>query len=186
MSRRAAPRVAVVVAVLTLVAAAVGFVVTLALNAFVFDEFDAYGEVPIPGTGSIELPAGEVTVSFHTLTAGQPTSGFPIPAISINIEPPEGAADPVVTESIGATTTVNSDTHARVWVVKVAEAGRYRIATDGDMGGYINPRLAFGHGSCYGWLLWVCGGVAALGAMLLIVALLWSARAAKAARPLES
>lgn len=186
MSGRGAPRVAVVGAVLTLVISVVGFIVSLILNAFVFDEFDAYGEVPIPGTASIALPAGEVTVSFRTVTTGQPTSGFPIPAISINIESPDGSPKPVVTESIGATTTVNSDTHVPVWAVQVTDAGAYRVTTDGDISGYINPRLAFGHGSSYGWLPWLCGGVAALGLLMLIAALVWSARAAKAPRPLGS
>ena len=54
------------VAVLTMVVSAIGFIVTLILNAFVFDEYDAYGEVPIPGSSSLQLPAGDVTVSFHT------------------------------------------------------------------------------------------------------------------------
>jgi hypothetical protein len=184
MSGRVAPRVAVVVSVVTLVVSVVGFLVALVLNAFVFDEFDAYGEVPIPGTGSIELPTGQVGVSFRSVTAGQPTGGFPIPAISIDIESPEGAADPVVIESIGATTTMNSDTHVRVWVVQVADAGVYRVTTDGDVSGYLNPRLAFGHGSSYGWLPWLCGGLAALGLLLFVAALMWSARTARAARPL--
>nr|WP_090341507.1 SHOCT domain-containing protein [Mycolicibacterium malmesburyense]CRL71466.1 hypothetical protein CPGR_01962 [Mycolicibacterium malmesburyense] len=184
MSRRAAPRVAVVVSVLTLVVAVIGFVVTLVLNAFVLDDFDAYGEVPVPGTESVELPAGEATVSFHTVTTGRPTSGFPIPALSINIDAPDGVADPAVTQSIGQTTTVNSDTHVRVWVLQVPEAGTYRVTTDGNVNGYINPRLAFGHGSSYGWLVWLFGGLAALGVLELIAALIWSARSAKAARPL--
>lgn len=184
MSGRVAPRVVVVAAVLTLVVAIVGFLVTLVLNAFVFDEFDAYGEVPIPGSAGVELPAGQVTVSFRTVTTGQPTSGFPIPTISIHVESPDGAADPVMTESVGATTTVNSDTHVRVWMMRVTDAGAYRVTTDGNMSEYINPRLAFGHGSSYGWLPWLCGGLAALGVLLLIAALFWSARTAKAARPL--
>lgn len=184
MSGRVAPRVAVVVAVLTLVAALVGFVVTLVLNAFVFDEFDAYGEVPIPGSGEIQLPAGEVTVSFHTMITGRSTSGFPIPSISINIEPPAGVADPVVTESIGGTTTVNSDLRVRIWVVQIAEEGTYRVSTDGDVGGYIRPSLAFGHGSSYGWLPWFFGGLAVVGVLELTAALIWSARAGKKARPL--
>ena len=45
-----------------IVVAVVGFVATLILNAFVLDKYDAYGEVPIPGSGSLQLPAGEVTV----------------------------------------------------------------------------------------------------------------------------
>ncbi|SEH74649.1 Short C-terminal domain-containing protein [Mycolicibacterium rutilum] len=184
MSARVASRVAVIVAVVTLVLSVVGFIVTLVLSAFVFDEFDAYGEVPIPGSGTVDLPAGEVTVSFHTVDTGQPTSGFPIPQISVNIEPPPGAADPVVTESVGGTTTVNSDTRVRVWVVDVAQAGAYEVTTDGDVGGYISPRLAFGHGSSYGWLLWLCGALAAVGVVELVAALIWSGRVNKAARPL--
>ena len=49
MTGRVGPRIAVGGAVLTLVAGVVGFIVAIVLNVFVFDEFDAYGEVPIPG-----------------------------------------------------------------------------------------------------------------------------------------
>ena len=42
---------------LTLVVSVVGFVITLVLNTFFLDEFDAYGEVPIPGTRTLHLPA---------------------------------------------------------------------------------------------------------------------------------
>ncbi|OBI78080.1 hypothetical protein [Mycobacterium sp. E740] len=185
MSARVTPRGAVVVSVLTLVVAVVGFFVTLALTVFVFDEFDAYGEVPIPGSGSVQLPAGDVTVSFHTMTAGQPRSGFAIPQIRFNIEAPDGAPDPVTTQSIGETTTFDSDTHVPVWVVQAPEANTYRVSTDGDVSGYIDPRLAFGHNSSHGRLLWLWGGLAALGAVGLIAALIWSARTRKAARPLD-
>jgi Short C-terminal domain len=182
MSGRFAPRVAVVVAVLTLVAAVIGFVVTMILNAFVLDEYDAYGEVPIPGSAEVHLPAGEVTVSFNTMITGRSTSGFPIPSLSVNVEPPAGVADPAVTESISGTTTVNSDLHARIWVVQIAEEGTYKISTDGEVGGYIRPSLAFGHGSSLGWLPWLFGGLAALGVAELAAALIWSARSGKKAR----
>ena len=64
-----------------------------------------------------------------------------------------------MTESVGGTTTVNSDTHVRMWVVQIPEEGTYDIVTDGNVNGYISPRLAFGHGSSYGWLTWVFGGL---------------------------
>jgi len=184
MSRRSGPRVAILSAILTLVIGGVGLVAMLILNAFVLDEYDAYGEVPIPGSTTLHLPAGEVTVSFHTMVTGSPSSGFPIPDLKFNITPPVGIAKPQVTESIGGTTTVNSDTHVQVWVMQMAQEGTYDIETDGNVNGYINPRLALGHGSSYGWLTWVFGGLLALGAVELAVALLWSARSAKAARPL--
>ena len=79
---------------------------------------------------------------------------------------------------------MNSDTHVQVWVVQIPEDGTYDIVTDGNVNGYISPRLAFGHGSSYGWLTWVFGGLLALGVVELVAALFWSARSAKAARPL--
>jgi hypothetical protein len=184
MSRRSGPRIAILSAVLTLVVAGVGLIASLVLNAFVLDEYDAYGEVSIPGSTSLHLPAGEVTVSFHTMVTGSPSSGFPIPDLKFNVTPPVGLPKPEVTESIGGTTTVNSDTHVQVWVMQIAQEGTYDIVTDGNVNGYINPRLAFGHGSSYGWLTWVFGGLLALGVLELVVALMWSARSAKRARPL--
>jgi hypothetical protein len=184
MRKRVGPRIAIFSAVLTLVAGGVGLVAMLILNAFIFDEYDAYGEVPVPGSTSLHLPAGEVTVSFHTMVTGSPSSGFPIPDLKFSITPRQGAAKPQVTESVGGTTTVNSDTHVQVWLVQIPQEGTYDIVTDGNVNGYISPRLSFGHGSSYGWLTWVFGGLLALGVVELVVALFWSARSAKAARPL--
>ncbi len=79
MSARFAPRVAITVSILTLVASVIGFVAVMILDAFVLDEFDAYGEVPIPGSASLQLPEGEVTVSFHTLITGRPQAVSPSP-----------------------------------------------------------------------------------------------------------
>jgi hypothetical protein len=184
MSRRSGPRFAILSAVLTLVIGGVGLIASLILNAFVLDKYDAYGEVSIPGSTSLHLPAGEVTISFHTMVTGSPSSGFPVPDLKFNITPPVGVPKPAVTESIGGTTTVNSDTHVQVWVMQIANEGTYDIETDGNVNGYISPRLAFGHGSSYGWLTWVFGGLLALGVLELVVALMWSARSAKRARPL--
>ena len=82
-----APRIAIVVSVLTLVVSFVGFMASLVLNVFVLDEYDAYGEMAIPGSTSLQLPAGEMTVSFHTEVADNPRSGFAIPDLSFGITP---------------------------------------------------------------------------------------------------
>src|SRR3954469_11304361 len=184
MGRRSGPRIAILSSILTLVIGGVGLVATLILNAFVLDDYDAYGEVPVPGSTSLHMPAGEVTVSFHTAVTGSPSSGFPIPDLNFSITPPAGVPKPQVTESVGGTTTVNSDTHVQVWVAQIPAEGTYDIVTDGNVNGYINPRLAFGHGSSYGWLTWVFGPLLAFGVVELVAALMWSARSAKAARPL--
>ncbi|BBX01994.1 hypothetical protein BST36_28880 [Mycolicibacterium moriokaense] len=182
---RRAPRIAIVVSILTLVASIIGFIAVLILNAFVLDEYDAYGEVPIPGSASLELPAGETTISLHTATTGTPTSGFPIPELSFSITPTAGLPAPTVTESIGGTTSVNSDVHVRIWRVQIAQAGTYDVKVDGAVHGYISPRLAFGRDSSHGWLVWLFGGLFVLGLLGLFAAITWSVRASKKARLLR-
>jgi hypothetical protein len=118
------------------------------------------------------------------MVTGSPSSGFPIPDLKFSITPQHGGAKPEVTESVGGTTTVNSDTHVQVWLLQVPQEGDYDVVTDGNVNGYIDPRLAFGHGSSYGWLTWLFGGILALGVVELVVGLFWSSRSAKAARPL--
>ncbi len=157
--------------ILMMVVGAVGFFVVMMLNAFVLDEFDAYGEVPIPGSGQVQLPAGQAQISFHTSVTGSPSSGFPLPTLRLNIVPPDGVADPVLTEDHGTLTTVNSDTHIRIWTAEIPAAGTYQIRTDGQVNGYINPRLAFGKESGSGYLPWVFAGVFGLGLVDLIVSL---------------
>jgi hypothetical protein len=180
-----APRIAIIASVLTLVAAILGFVAVLVLNTFVLDEYDAYGEVTVPGSTSLQLPEGQMTVSFHTVTTGRPTSGFPIPDLSFSITPPAGVPEPKVTENIGGTTSVNSDVRVRIWTVDIPQTGTYDIATDGKVDGYVAPQLAFGHDSSRSWLLWVFGGLFGLGLLELFVAVTWSLRASKKARLLR-
>jgi hypothetical protein len=184
MSQRTGSRISVVSAILALVIGGGGLIASLILNAFVFDKFDAYGEVPIPGSTSLHLPAGEVNASFHTVITGQPSGGLPVPNLHLSIVSPKDLPEVSVNENFGTSTTVNNDARVRVWVLQVPQAGTYEISTDGDVGGYISPRLAFGHGSAYGWLTWVFGALLAVGAVALTASLVWSARSAKKARPL--
>lgn len=170
-AQRAVGRIPVVVAAALITIGVIGFVVALILNAFVLDRYNAYGEVPIPGTGSVYLPAGEVTVSLHTRVISSPTGGgLPVPPVSLGVTAPEGAAEPEVEESIGVTTTVNNDSRRRLWRLRVTTAGEYRISTDGQVGAYIAPRLAFGKPAGHWSLLWVFASVSALGVVDLIAA----------------
>ncbi|MGB7111347.1 MAG: SHOCT domain-containing protein, partial [Mycobacterium sp.] len=107
------------VAIWLMVVAVPGFIATLVLNAFFLDDYDAYGEVPIPGSASLHLPQGEVTVSLHTVVIGGPNGGgLPVPPLGVTIDPPSGVAQPAVTENFGSTTTANNDAHVRVWVAQ--------------------------------------------------------------------
>ena len=161
---------------LMMVIGGVGFIIVMVLNAFVLDDFDAYGEVPIPGSGQVQLPAGQAQISFHTSVTGSPSSGFPLPALRLNIVPPDGVPDPVLTEDHGTLTTINSDTHIRIWTAEIPEAGTYQIHTDAQVNGYINPRLAFGKETESGFLHWVFAGVFGLGLLDLIASLILRAQ----------
>ncbi|BDB41952.1 hypothetical protein Mkiyose1665_37440 [Mycobacterium kiyosense] len=172
-------------AIVMLIASVAGFVITLVLNAFFLDKYNAYGEVPVPGTGSVHLPAGDATISLHALVAGGTNgSGLPVPPLGITFSPPEGAPQPDVTESIGSTTTVNNDAHVRVWNIRVHTEGDYRVTTEGQTGGYINPRLAFGHQSSYGYLVWVFVALFVFALVDLVVSIVWVGRAGRKAVPL--
>ena len=60
------------------------------------EKYGNYGEVPIPGSGVVRLPAGEVIVSFGT-------------SDHQDITPPAGVSDPLVTEDLGDMVVVGDD-----------------------------------------------------------------------------
>ena len=154
-----------------------GFIFALVLNTFFLDKYNAYGEVPIPGSSSLYLPAGEVTVSLHTVVISGPDGGgLPVPPLGVTITPPDGLAQPTMSENIGSTTTVNNDAHVRVWVVQIPAAGTYNITTDGQVNGFIAPRLAFGHSSSHGYLVWLFVAMFVVGLVDSIVSGWWLAR----------
>ncbi len=166
-----------IVAVVTMIASAIGFVVMLILNAFVLDEYDAYGEVPIPGSSSLHLPAGDVTVTFHTVLIGSGSgSGLPVPPLKYRIKAPVGVDEPTLTEDYGTTTTVNNDSRIRIGYLHVPADGTYDVNLDGNVSAYLNPTLAFGHGSSYGNVPWILAAVFGLGLVDLLLARFWASR----------
>jgi putative oligomerization/nucleic acid binding protein len=170
--------------ILLMVGSGIGFVATLMLGAFVLDRYDAYGEVPIPGTAKLHLPAGPVTVNFHTVTVGNSSGGgLPVPNLVLDIDPPAGVANPKVTESVGGSTSVNNDIHRRVWVAQIPVEGDYIITTSGEVNGFISPRMAFGHDSDsnHAWP-GICAGVFVVGLVGTIITSVWRSRA----KPRES
>jgi Short C-terminal domain len=174
MKSRRLAKISLSAAVVMMIVSVAGFILALVLNAFFLDKYNAYGEVPIPGTGSLHLPRGEVTVSLHALVVGGSNGGgLPVPPLGVTITPPDGVPQPAVTENIGSTTTVNNDAHVRVWVAQIAADGTYNITTDGQVGGFIEPRLAFGHSSSYGFLVWVFVAIFVAGLILSIASGWW-------------
>jgi hypothetical protein len=179
MTSRRLAKISLALAIVLMVGGIIGFVGTLTLNAFVLDKFNAYGEVAIPGSGTIHLPAGEATISFHTVTVGTVSGGgLPVPQLGVDIDPPQGVAQPKLTENYGGTTTVNNDAHRRVWLMQVPTEGDYKITTEGQVNGFISPQLAFGHGgtASSGKLVWIFVGLFVVGLLGTIGAPIWLAR----------
>lgn len=185
MSTRRVAKLLRTTAILAMVASGIGFVATLVLGAFVLDKYDAYGEVPIPGTAKLHLPAGRVTVSFHTVTVGNSNGGgLPVPHLVLDIDPPAGVADPKVTESVGSSTSVNGNIHRRVWMAEIPSDGDYIITTSGDINGFISPRMAFGHDSkSDDASLEVFGGLFFVGLVGTVTTSVWLSRSKRAEPP---
>lgn len=183
MSRAKAPAVLTTMAVLTMVVAVIGAITTLVLNLFFFDEYDAYGEVSIPGSSSVFLPEGQVDITFTTVVIGGSNGGIPVPELSIQIEAPEGVPQPTLTEDIGSSTTVNNDARVRVWVATVYGAGDYGISTDGNVGAFLAPTLAFGHGSQYWYVTFIFVALFGLAVVDLVIARIWAARVKRRTGP---
>lgn len=147
----------------------VGFIVSIAVNPFVFDEYDAYGEMPIPGTRTLHLPEGEVKVSFHNELVGSMEGGeMPIPPdLEVAITAPSGVAEPKFVQIIGTTTASNQDAHRPVGVVHIPAAGDYTIKANGKVGAFLSPRLSFGYDNGLGFLPWLFGGLALVSGLAL-------------------
>jgi hypothetical protein len=148
----------------------IGFIGTLVWHGFGGD-YDKYGRIDIPGSGSVTLPTGEVEMHFATrlATNGGGGGALTVPSLRFSMESPDGAVDPVVTEDGGGTVIVNSAAHVRVWKLQVKDAGDYSVTTDGDVGGFIAPQLTFGQRSrvpVWPAIVFAVGFVVALGLLL--------------------
>lgn len=172
MGGRTASRV-VTILVGVLAVFSVGGLITTAVIGVAGDKYGEYGEVAIPGSDAITLPAGEVIVSFHI--RGYGGRGLTVPPLTLGIVPPAGVSDPMVTEDLGATVSVNDDARRRVWVMQVPTAGVYQVTASGPVSGYVDPRLAFGRTAAIDGALWVFVALSIVSVDL-VIAVWWFRR----------
>ncbi len=128
-----------------------------------------YGEVPIPGSATVHLPAGEVDVSLRT--AG-PAGDVSVPPLSIRFFGPDGTTQPEVIESPRSKYADSQDNMlVRVWVVRIAQEADYHVEVDGEVYGPYQPTLTFGRNvwnepletlAILGALLWILPVLTAL------------------------
>jgi hypothetical protein len=145
-----------------MVLSVVGIVAVGLMDAF-NDDYKAYGEVPIPGSERLHLPAGDVVVTFHADMPGlnhDDSPQMPIPQdLELVITAPSGAAQPSVTEKLGGTNAGDSEAHRPVKVAHIPVAFDYTITTSGTVDPSVSPRLSFGHDNPFGFLLWLFVGL---------------------------
>lgn len=181
-----APRTAIIVSVIALVVGVLGIIASVMVNAFVIADDDAYGEVPIPGSASLELPAGDVDIAYRATTLTVGGKGVMVPPIQLAIRPPTGVATPLITDSMSSSSKTNREITVRVFTAHIEEAGTYRIDAKASVFESQNPRLTFGHSSPYYWVMWPFIGMTVLAAVALGLSIWWSLRSGKQATPLPS
>lgn len=160
-------RVFVVAATVFAALSVAGMVTVMVLSAFVFDRFNGYGEVPVPGVSTVYLPTGPVSISFVARTGER---GITLPPLTMNIEPPAGVPDPDVTEDHGGSVSIGEEVRRQVWRATVHGEGGYRITVDGPVEGYAEPRLAFGDSGSLDGLILVLAAVAFLACDVAVAA----------------
>ncbi|RLV51135.1 hypothetical protein D9V37_04260 [Nocardioides mangrovicus] len=156
-------------AVAGLVLGVLGVVVPL-LFGDLFQSWDRFGSVEIPGHGSVRLPAGAVDVSFRGISAdGGGGGSVAVPRFSASIER-SGTADPVFHKVDGGAVSVNNVVHVPVWRVAVRRAGTYEVTTSGEDRGYVAIYLDLGHRRHYGRLQLGAGVLLVASLLALLVA----------------
>jgi hypothetical protein len=113
-----------------LTAAFVGLVLAAwaALPFLVFES--PYGEVPISGSATVHLPAGEVDVTLRTEGRAGDKS---VPPLSIRMFGPDGTTQPEVIESPRwKPADSQGNMLVRVWVVRIAQEADYSVKVDGE------------------------------------------------------
>ncbi|WP_142282727.1 SHOCT domain-containing protein [Mycobacterium aquaticum] len=104
--------------------------------------------------------------------------------MKLRFEAPAGASSPVLIDHMGGTTTSNRDLRVQIGIAQIAQAGHYRVITEGPGSGNQRPRLSFGHGSPYGSAIWPFVGLIVLAVVALPLSILWWISADRRNRPL--
>ena len=163
--------------VATILAVVLGFALVLLNKSGAAGHPARYGQVQIPGSATVTLPAGSVDLTLESdVDEG---FGLNVPAglaVAVTAVTP-GAPAPTVTHAVGgdysrspgATQRVNGvpNTYQRLWKVDVPRSGEYRVVTSPP--GLANPHgfvLDIGHSPGLGDLqIWERVGVAWLVVM---------------------
>jgi hypothetical protein len=130
-----------VVRVLCACVVLVVLVLVCALPIIVSD--DEYGDVSVPGAGTVHLPVGQTDVAL----CSRPLTGseaVPPPSLAIRITSLDGGPDPETVELRREASGNGCDVLTQISAVRILREGDYRVTVDGDVYGPYQPRLVFG------------------------------------------
>jgi len=148
--------------VVNLAVAAVLVIVALcsgsALSVYAIESYDAYGEIAVPGTGTVHLPEGEIVAAFVHSDDGRHSTPDPAPAPTLWLTGPGSAPEPRIVADRGRRFDDTSTTHVQLWRITVGAQGDYDATVAGDASGYAEPRISFGRASSGIWL-WALGAL---------------------------
>jgi len=158
-------RLAIAVAGITIVAA----IVLLAVEAVgATRDANAYGEVPVPGRESVNLPAGEVII-FYGERIGPDASPLSVPAnLRLRVRTTNG-------QSLLGSTPYEFDefddgdyVRRPIAKLKVPEAGAYEAVSSTGARDAVEPVISFGRNGTkdFGYVLFVLAGGLLLAAIL--------------------
>jgi len=127
---------------------------------------DTYGDVAVPGSANLHLPAGEVDVTLRSVAPADEPS---VPPLSMRISGPDGVSRAEVVENRRTTPLIAGDELVRIWVVRIAQEADYRVDIDGEVYRPYKPTLTFGHvmrndslhrlltiGTRVSWVFFIC------------------------------
>jgi hypothetical protein len=153
----------------------VGITMVVAVVLFVVEEFgadrdaNAYGQVPIPGRESVNLPAGEVSVFYGERIGDAEHSPLQAPSnLQLRVRTTNGQS--LLGSTPFAFNQFDDGDYVRRSIAKlrVPEAGDYEAVSPTTVPGAVDPVISFGRNGTkdFGYVLFVLAGGLLLAAIL--------------------
>jgi hypothetical protein len=132
---------------LTIITIVTGFVLVVSITHNSVSKAVKYGQVELPGSKTLQLPAGRVDLILESDEDEGFSLGVPASLTATVTPVAAGVSAPSVVRDVGGdysgspgkTERVNGEANSyrRVWIVQVAQAGEYRVVT--GPAGFANP-----------------------------------------------
>jgi hypothetical protein len=159
-------RLAIAVASITVVIALVLAVVEALSSS---RDATAYGQVPVPGRDSVNLPAGEVIIFYGERREGSAGSALTVPPnLRLRVRTTNGQS--LLGSTPYAFSQFDDGDYVRrsIAKLKVPESGDYEAVSSSTAPGAVDPVISFGHTGTkdFGYVLFVLSGGLLLAAIL--------------------